>query len=135
MFGGNIMTTSDPRAAKIIALDEQRRAAMVAADFAVLDRLLADDLIHVHAGGNVDTKQQYFQLIETLCEFTAIERGPMVVRFYGDTAILTGTMHHTVLIRPTGAVCTMAAFGTQVWALHGDSWRQVLYQATEIAAH
>ena len=27
------------------------------------------------------------------------------------------------------------AFGTQVWAPCGDTWHQVLYQATEIAGH
>jgi ketosteroid isomerase-like protein len=125
----------DPRIAQIIALDEQRRAAMIAEDFASLDRLLADDLVHVHAGGNADSKQQYFRLIEDVCAFVAIGRGPMTVRFYGDTAILTGPMTHTVRIKPTGAIRTMDAFGTQVWAPHGNSWRQVLYQATEIAAH
>jgi ketosteroid isomerase-like protein len=125
----------DPRVAKIIALDEQRRAAMIAADFATLDRLLADDLVHIHAGGNADTKQQYFRLIEDLCAFVAIERGPMNIRFYGDTAVVTGAMTHTVRIKSTGAIRTMDAFGTQVWAPDGDSWRQVLYQATEIAPH
>jgi ketosteroid isomerase-like protein len=125
----------DPRVAKIVALDEQRRAAMIAADFATLDRLLADDLVHIHAGGNADTKQQYFRLIEDLCAFVAIERGPMKIRFYGDTAVVTGAMTHTVRIKPTGAIRTMDAFGTQVWAPDGDSWRQVLYQATEIAPH
>ena len=125
----------DLRMAKIIALDEQRRAAMIAADFMVLDRLLADDLVHIHAGGNADTKQQYFRLIENLCAFVAIERGPMNIRFYGDTAVVTGTMTHTVRIKPTGVIRTMDAFGTQVWAPDGDSWRQVLYQATEIAPH
>jgi len=129
------MTTDDPRTPKIIALDEARRAAMIAEDFATLDRLLADELIHVHAAGNADTKAQYLKMIADFCGFVAIERGPMTVRFYGDTAILTGPMTHTVRIKPTGAVRTMAAFGTQVWAPHGDSWRQVLYQATEIAPH
>jgi ketosteroid isomerase-like protein len=135
MHRGNIMTTDDPRIAKIIALDEQRRAAMIAEDFAALDRLLADDLVHVHAAGNADTKQQYFKLIADFCAFVAIERGPMIVRFYGDTAVVTGAMTHTVKIKPTGTIRTMDAFGTQVWAPHGDSWRQVLYQATEIGSH
>jgi len=129
------MPTDDPRTPKIIALDEERRAAMIAEDFAALDRLLADDLVHVHAAGNADTKAQYLKMIADFCGFEAIERGPMTVRFYGDTAVLTGPMTHTVRIKPTGAVRTMAAFGTQVWAPHGDSWRQVLYQATEIAPH
>jgi len=129
------MPTDDPRTPKIIALDEERRAAMIAEDFAALDRLLADDLVHVHAAGNADTKAQYLKMIADFCGFVAIERGPMTVRFYGDTAVLTGPMTHTVRIKPTGAVRIMMAFGTQVWAPEGDSWRQVLYQATEIAPH
>jgi ketosteroid isomerase-like protein len=129
------MPTDDPRAPRIIALDEQRRAAMIAEDFVALDRLLADELIHVHAAGNADTKAQYLKMIADFCGFEAIERGPMTVRFYGDTAIVTGPMTHTVRIKPTGATRTMEAFGTQVWAPHGDSWRQVLYQATEIGSH
>ena len=129
------MPTDDPRTPRIIALDEQRRAAMIAEDFAALDRLLADELIHVHAAGNADTKAQYLKMIADFCGFEAIERGPIAVRFYGDTAVMTGPMTHTVRIKPTGAVRTMAAFGTQVWAPDGDSWRQVLYQATEIASH
>ena len=129
------MTTDDPRAAKVIALDEARRAAMIAEDFVALDRLLADDLIHVHAAGNADTKARYLKMIANFCAFTAIERGPISVRFYGDTAVMTGLMTHTVRIKPTGAVRTMEAFGTQVWAPYGHSWRQVLYQATEITPH
>ena len=129
------MPIDDPRVDKIIALDEARRAAMIAEDFAALDRLLADDLVHVHAAGNSDTKAQYLKMIADFCRFEAIERGPITVRFYGDTAILTGPMTHTVRIKPTGAIRTMEAFGSQVWAPHGDSWRQVLYQATEIAPH
>ena len=127
--------TDDPRTAKIAALDERRRAAMIAGDLTALNVLLADDLIHVHAAGNADTKQQYLQLLETFCAFEAIERDPMTIRFYGDTAVVTGRMTHTVRIKPTGAIRTMAAFGTQVWAPYGDSWRLVLYQASEIAAH
>ena len=129
------MASDDARIAEIIALDEQRRSALIVEDFATLDRLLADDLIHIHAAGNADTKQDYFKLIAEFCAFVAIQRGPMTIRFYGDAAIVTGAMTHTVRIKPTGAVRTMEAFGVQVWAPYGSSWRQVLYQATEIAPH
>src|ERR1700742_4424960 len=98
------MTTDDPRTPKIMALDEARRAAMIAEDFAALDRLLADDLVPVHADGHADTKAQYLRMIADFCGFEAIERGPVTVRFYGDTAVMTGPMIHTVRIKPTGAV-------------------------------
>lgn len=127
--------TEDKRVEKILELDKRRRAAMIAADIPMLDQLLADDLIHVHAGGNTDTKQQYFGLVRDICEFVAIERPAIDIRFYGDTAVMTGVMKHTVRLRSTGEMRVMEAFGTQVWAPHGDTWQQVLYQATEIAAH
>jgi ketosteroid isomerase-like protein len=125
----------DIRTEAILALEKRRQAALVAEDFAALDNLLADDLIHIHAGGNADTKPQYFKLIETLCGFVAIDRPQPSVRFLGDVAIVTGPMTHTVRIKPTGQVRTMEAFGTQVWAPHGDTWRLSLYQASEIAPH
>jgi ketosteroid isomerase-like protein len=125
----------DPRVAKILKLEERRRAALIAADIPMLDRLLADDLIHIHAGGNADTKPQYFSLVKNICEFMVIERPEIAIRFHGDVAIVTGPMKHTVRVKATREIRTMEAFGTQVWAPHGDTWQQVLYQATEIAPH
>jgi hypothetical protein len=126
---------ADPRAAKILELEERRRAALIAADIPALDRLLADELIHIHAGGNADTKAQYFSLVKNICEFMVIERPEIAIRFLGDVAIVTGPMKHTVRVKATKEIRNMDAFGTQVWAPHGDTWQQVLYQATEITAH
>ena len=125
----------DPRAAQILALEERRRAALIAVDLAALDGLLDDDLIHIHAGGNADTKMQYFSLVRSVCEFLVIERPEIAIRFHGDVAIMTGPMKHTVRVKATRQIRTMEAFGTQIWVPHGHSWKQVLYQATEIAPH
>jgi ketosteroid isomerase-like protein len=134
---GNAMQidSADTRIAQIMKLEERRQTAMIAADFATLDQLLSDDLIHVHAGGNADTKAQYFTLLKTLCAFVAIERPKIDIRFHGDVAVITGPMSHTVRIIPTGDIRKMDAFGTQIWTPHGDSWHLVLYQATEIKPH
>lgn len=127
--------SEDPRAAQILELEERRRAALIAADIATLGRLLADDLIHIHASGNADTKLQYFALVKNMCEFMVIERPEIAIRFHGDVAIMTGPMQHTVRVKATREIRTMDAFGTQIWAPHGDTWQLVLYQATEIAPH
>ena len=125
----------DRRTEKILALEARRQAAMIAEDFVALDELLADDLVHIHAAGNAETKAEYFALIKNFCAFVAIERPTPDIHFHGDVAVVTGPMSHTVRIKPTGQTRTMNAFGTQIWAPHGDSWRQVLYQATEITPH
>ena len=126
---------ADPRAAKILELEKRRRAALIAADIPALDRLLAEDVIHIHAGGNADTKTQYFALVKNICDFLAIERPEIAIRFHGDVAIVTGPMRHPVRVKATKEIRDMHAFGTQIWAPNGDSWVQVLYQATEIAPH
>lgn len=63
-------------AAEILRREQERQSALIAADFDRLDEILADDLIHVHGGGNVDTKAQYFELMRTVFDFVAIERPP-----------------------------------------------------------
>ena len=125
----------DPRIAQLLARESERQAALIAGDFAALDRILADDLIHVHGGGNVDTKAQYFDLLKTLFTFVAIERKKPDIRFLGDAALMTGEMTQTVRLNAGGETKTIRAFGTQVWAMRGGVWRQVLYQATEIVPY
>jgi ketosteroid isomerase-like protein len=121
--------------AQLLEQEQRRQAALVAGDFAALDPILADDLIHVHGGGNVDGKAQYFELLKTLFVFVAIERRDPEIRFLGDAALMTGEMTQTVRLNATGEVKTIRAFGTQVWVKRDGEWRQVLYQATEIVAH
>jgi ketosteroid isomerase-like protein len=120
---------------QLLEQEQRRQAALVAGDFVALDRILADDLIHVHGGGNVDNKAQYFQLLKTLFTFVAIERRNPQIRLLGDTALMTGEMAQTVRLNATGEIKTIRAFGTQVWTRRDGEWRQVLYQATEILAH
>ncbi len=125
----------DPRIAQLLVRETARQAALIAADFDALDRILADDLIHVHGGGNVDSKAQYFNLLKTLFTFVAIEREKPDIRFLGDAALMTGEMTQTVRLNADGETKTIRAFGTQVWTMRGGAWRQVLYQATEIAPY
>ncbi len=119
----------------VLRREEQRQAALIAADFAALDQLLADDLIHVHAGGNADTKAQYFALLEEAIEMVSIERRDLKVAIHGPVAIMTGGMTHLVRLKATGGTVTMAAFGTQIWVESDGVWRLKLYQATEIKPH
>jgi ketosteroid isomerase-like protein len=129
------MPEIDTRAGQVMRAEAARQAALIAADFAALDRLLADDLEHVHAGGNADTKAQYFTLLTTMIEMVAIERRDLKVALYGPVAIMTGVMLHHVRIKATGQIVVMEAFGTQIWVETDGAWRLRLYQATEIKPH
>ena len=123
---------SDSRTAEILDADERRRAALIAGDIALLDRLLSDDLIHVHASGHACGKAEYFRDLKTWFAFLAIERSNLAVRFLGDAALLTGGMVHRVRLHDSGKIIVMDAFGSQIWVPSADGWQQVFYQATEI---
>jgi len=123
---------SDPRAAEILRLDEARRAALIAGDLATLDRLLADDLVHVHGTGLPDGKAHYFQDLRETFEFVEIRRGETEVRLYGEAAVVTGPMVHKVRLRADGSMVEMAAYGIQIWECRAPGWQLVFYQATPV---
>ncbi len=129
------MTETTPDTAALLHRERERQAALIAADFRALDRILADDLIHVHGGGNVDTKAQYFALMQSLFDFVAIERQGLNIQVYNDIAIMTGGMTHVVRLKADGARRSIDAFGTQIWRRSGQTWQLILYQATEIRPH
>ena len=120
------------RAAEILKLDEERRTALIAGDFDTLDRLLVDDLVHVHGTGLPDGKAHYFRDLRESFEFVEITRDEPEIRLYGDAAVVTGPMIHKVRLKSTGAIVTMAAFGIQIWEHRADDWKLVFYQATPV---
>ena len=129
------MTETTPETAAVFHREQERQAALIAADFDALDQILANDLIHVHGGGNVDTKAQYFALMQSLFDFVVIERRDLKVQVYGDIAIMTGGMTHVVRLKADNAHRSIDAFGTQIWRRSGETWQMILYQATEIRPH
>src|SRR5262245_64705019 len=53
------------RASEILALDDERFAAMTAGDRAAIERLLADDLTYVHSNGTVDDKASLLEALSS----------------------------------------------------------------------
>ena len=123
---------SDPRTAEILAVDAQRRAALIACDLPVLDRLFADDMIHIHSTGYAGGKAAYLHDLQTIFEFIEIDRHDLEVRFLGDVALLTGPMTHRVRLRSNGDIVIVDAFGSQIWVPCEGGWKQVFYQATVV---
>jgi hypothetical protein len=44
---------------EVLAADKARMDALVNQDWATLKKILADDVVYCHSGGNVQTKEQY----------------------------------------------------------------------------
>jgi len=113
-------------------LENERGRALVNADWAALAALLAEDLVHIHANGQIENKAQYLESVSTKLKFIRVERVPLHIRLYGDIAIATGVLSQTVSVQGQGTVIEMQAAITQTWIRRGDRWELNTFQATRI---
>jgi ketosteroid isomerase-like protein len=117
---------------QIRRLEDDRMKALMGADSGALAELLGDDLVHIHANGHLENKQQYLDSVSTKLEFIRVERPSLEVRAYGDVAIATGVLDQTVRVKASGATINMRAMTTQSWVRRNDKWLQVGFQATRL---
>lgn len=115
---------------EIRRLEDERCRALVQRDLPALAAMMNDDLVHIHATGKVDDKHQYLEMVSHHIDFLSVERADIDVRVYGDTAIASGRLVQTIVLRESGETRLMKAFATQVWVNGENGWRQCTFQAT-----
>lgn len=115
----------------IRAADSQRFAAMVARDRQALEPLLADDLTYTHSTGQVESKARFLESIASgALVYRSIEPEEVVVRVYGETAVLTGRVVMRVETREQSLV--LPARFTSVYVRRDGLWRLAAWQSTRL---
>jgi ketosteroid isomerase-like protein len=68
------------------------REAVLKQDDAALKRLLADDLVYIHAGGMTQNKTEYIAAVTKgpASHYETFKESDTKIRVYGETAVLTG---------------------------------------------
>ncbi|MCP1603151.1 nuclear transport factor 2 family protein [Pseudomonas citronellolis] len=117
---------------EILRLESERCRALVQRDLQTLAALMDDALVHVHATGKVDDKEQYLEMVAKHIDFLSVERSDMRVRVFGDTAIASGRLEQVIVLRESGEERLMKAYTTQVWLRGEGGWRQCAFQATHL---
>jgi ketosteroid isomerase-like protein len=124
-----MQSESDP-----VAADRQFFAALIAADTAALERLLAEDfmLIDVMTGSEVPRAALLDVVGSGQLAFEAIDPAEVWCRRYGATAVVTGRTR--MAGRYAGAPFAAASRYTHVYVEQaGGTWRMVAAQGTPIA--
>jgi ketosteroid isomerase-like protein len=129
---------------RIVALDtashEVTRAeralydAMIARDYAALERILDPDLVYGHSTAVAEDKRQYLDGVRRgLYEYAAIDSRERRVRVAGDVALIDGICDMTVgeTSKPKDAIHLMFVLA---WRRAGGDWRLWHRHATRIAA-
>lgn len=120
--------SQDNAAEQLNALEQRRLAALRDRDAAALQAVLADDYIHMHSTGRVDDRAAFIK--GTLERPRRSERGPLLIRVYGELAVMTGEQTNQS-VNADGSIGAGQRFMvTQVAHLEKGAWRLVSMQVT-----
>ena len=118
----------------ILALENRRYKAMVEADKAALDDLLADDLIYTHSNAVIDTKQSYIEgILNGRWAYAAAERPVEKIDVFGDCARVTGHVRLT-LKNADGTTRSVNGRFLNLWLKRHGKWQMAGWQSTPIPA-
>lgn len=116
----------------VLALEEQRRVAMLAGDAPALRALCAPELRYVHSSAVVDTGDSLLaklaagQLVYQRLDFEEVA----VTAMTPDTALVSGVLRGEVL--RAGAPARIAARYLAVWLRRAGAWQLAAFQGTAL---
>ncbi|WP_400193002.1 nuclear transport factor 2 family protein [Hymenobacter sp. B81] len=120
------------------ALERQRFAAQVSKDYALLERVLADDLVYIHGSGKQNGKPDYIQSIrDGQSRYDRIDVEALHVRAYNDgrAAVVNGIIVITTLPATPDAAPSRARFKYVVVQIKDPrkGWQVVTWQSQKQA--
>ena len=117
---------------EVLEVDTQRADAYVNGDVATLERILADDVSYVHPTGKIETKAEVIAGFKAQDrKYKSIKRDDVVVRIYGNTAIVTG--RNTISAEYQGKIYDVQNRFTRVYVKQAGKWRLVAHHGSNIA--
>jgi ketosteroid isomerase-like protein len=76
---------------EILGLEDKRFAAMVARDFAALEKLVHEELLYTHSSGLTDTKASWLDSMKSgKVKYKSAACSERQVRFFGEVALVRG---------------------------------------------
>ena len=112
-------------------LERELNRAIAQRDAKRVDEMLSDDWVLVTGTGRMKTKQDVLaEIIRPELEFLDNDTRDVMVRVWGDTAVITGTLHQRYRLRGQQQDVTLRY--TDTWTRSGDSWRQVSGHASRL---
>jgi len=111
--------------------ETDRFAAMVKADVATLDKLLAPELSYTHGDARVVDKSVFVaELKAGVFKYLTIVPNDLNVRVYGNTAVVTGGAGMDIVNKGVPAKIRIRYTNMQI--KKNGSWQMVAWQATRL---
>ena len=119
---------------EVLATEAARLHAIDIHDWEALDQILGEDLSYVHSDtGQFEDKAANFATLKASPRHYV--RHDLVVRPYGDVAVLTGEIDITIeAIENVSPEQHIFSYATQVFVKRDGRWQMVVFQATMLKA-
>ncbi len=123
--------TIDDRIVQVSATQAARFHAMLEADVAALNDILADDLVYAHTTGTIDTKSSMIDNIGSgAVNYERIDPTDVKIRLYGDVAVVTGSANMQVSVGDQ--IHQVFIRFIEVYVARDDLWQLVSWQSTRV---
>lgn len=120
----------DPSLAAVLAADQARGAALLAADLPALERILADDFRYTHSSGHLETKAIHLGTIRQGLRYTRFETSKLHAHSVTpDVVVLSGTIDQ-VKTRD-GKIDAAHLLFQAVWRQRQNRWQLVSLQTVK----
>jgi ketosteroid isomerase-like protein len=116
---------------EVLAAHEKRRQATLNGDANTVASMMTDDLTFTHANAVVETKEQFVDALKTQrLQYKTLADEDLQVRVTGNTGVVSGTVH--IVVDASGTEYDLRVLFTELWVKKGDTWKMLLWHATEV---
>ena len=118
---------------EILGLEDKRFAAMVARDFAALDKLVHDELLHTHSSGVTDSKPSWLESMKSgkvKCKSASCSERQ--VRFFGEVALIRGRA--AIEVEIGGQPKSLRLLFLNAWTRTPQGWKFAAWQSCPMPA-
>ncbi len=131
LLAGSLTALAADAKDEILAAEKNWAKAVVALDFAELDKIYHPDLIYAHSTGIIQTKAEYMAKLKSGDQkYTDIIHHKTEVRTFGDAAVA----HSIVTMKGStkGVPFDNRLMLLHTWIKDGGRWRIAAHQTTEL---
>ena len=113
---------------EILGIEDQRFAAMIARDFAALEKLVHDELLYTHSSGVTDTKASWLESMKAgKTKYKSAICSDRQVRFFGDVALVRGKA--AIEAEINGQPRSLKLLFLNAWTRTPQGWKFAAWQS------
>lgn len=115
----------------VLAAQDRRVAATIAADLAALEAVTAAELTYTHSNAVVESRAEFFEGLRSgKYRYKSVAFDERSVRVLGDAAVISGACR--VQVAAEGRDIDVRLRFTEVYAKEAGAWKMLLWQSTRV---